>query len=161
MTLSTWQLIVVGALATIWAVVLGVPLVVDLLRWLRNRPPAPENDLVPTRHRALGRLQQLWWDRPRPYAAWKAQDVAERRFRVLLALGLATTVAMFLAIALRGVFVQLFLAMLAFSLLALAVGAFIGAAEHRTLTDQARARLPSNTKSHGGLAAGDEAPETT
>jgi hypothetical protein len=146
-TLSTWQLVVVGALATIWAVVLGVPLIVDLLRWLRNRPPASDRQPGSAHRQALDHFQQRWWDRPRPVLAWRSQDIAERRFQALLACGVATTIAMFLAIALRGPFVPVFLVMMTISLLALAVGAVVGSAEHNHLTDQFRARRRAQTES--------------
>ena len=140
MTLSTWQLIVVAGLATIWAVVLGVPLLADLLRWLRSRPPAPRVDRRPTRRNLVESIEHAWWHRPRPVRSWRSQDVAQKRLQLMLACAIATTVAMFLAIALRGLYVQLFLVMLAFSLVTLAVGAIVGAAEDGNLVDQLRAR---------------------
>lgn len=143
MTLSTWQLIVVAGLATIWAVVLGVPLLADLLRWLRSRPPAPRIDRRTTRRNLVASIENAWWHRPRPVRSWRTQDVAQKRLQLMLACAIATTVAMFLAIALRGLYVQLFLAMLAFSLVTLAVAAFVGAAEDENLVDQLRARRRS------------------
>lgn len=140
MTPSTWQLIVVAALATIWAVVLGVPLLADLLRWLRSRPPAPRIDRRPARHNIVERVERAWWDRPRPVSSWRSQDVARKRLQWMLGCGMATTIAMFLAIALRGVYVQLLLVMVAFSLVSLVVCAFVGATEDENLLSQWRAR---------------------
>lgn len=140
MTLSTWQVIVVAALATIWAVVLGVPLLADLLRWLRSRPPAPRIDGRPARRNLSQSLERSWRNRPRPILSWRSQDAARKRLQWMLACGMATTVAMFLAIALRGPYVQLFLFMMAFSLVTLAVGAFLGAAEEENLISRLRAR---------------------
>jgi len=139
-TLSTWQLIVVAALATIWAVVLGVPLLADLLRWLRSRQPAPRSNRTPARRNLVESIEHAWWHRPRPVRSWRSQDLARKRLQLMLGCAMATTVAMFLAIALRGRYVQLFLIMLAFSLLTLAVGVFVGAAEDENLVDQLRAR---------------------
>ncbi len=140
MTLSTWQLIVVAGLAMVWAVVLGVPLLADLLRWLRSRPPTPRIDRRPARHNLVESIERAWWNRPRPIRSWRSQDVARKRLQWLLACGGATTTAMFLAIAFRGIFVPLFLMMAAFSLLTLAVGAFVGAAENENLVSQRSAR---------------------
>lgn len=153
MTLSTWQLIVVAGLAAIWAVVLGVPLLADLLRWLRNRPPTPRLDRRPTRRKLVEWFERAWWNRPRPIRSWRSQDVVRKRLQSILACAMATTVAMFLAIALRGLYVQLLLVMVAVSLVTLAVGAIVGAAEDENLVDQLRARRRDRAD-HG--ADGDE-----
>ncbi len=140
MTLSTWQLIVVAGLATIWAVVLGVPLLADLLRWLRRRPPARRVDRRLIRHNLIETLDRAWWNRPRPIASWRSQDIARKRLQWMLACAMATVVAMFLAIALRGLYVHLLLGMVAFSLVMLAVGAFVGTADDENLVSRVRAR---------------------
>lgn len=140
MTLSSWQLIVVAGLATIWAVVLGIPLLADLLRWLRSRPATPRSDRRPARRNLVESFERAWWNRPRPIRSWRSQDVVRKRLQSMLACAMATTVAMFLAIALRGPYVQLLLIMLTVSLITLAVGAFVGAAENENLVDQLRAR---------------------
>ena len=145
MTLSTWQLIVVGSLAAIWAVVLGVPLLADLLRWFRNRPPASLSDSRPWPQRARSSMRQAWSARPRPVSRWRAQDAAQRRLQILLGCGMASVLAMFLAIAFRGLFVPLFAAILGLSVLIVAIGAVIGARHNRNvrmeLASQARDRL--------------------
>ena len=78
----------------------------------------------------------------------------------MLACAMATVIAMFLAIAFRGLYVQLFLVMVAFSLVRLAVGAFVGAAEDKNLASQIRTRrrAASEADNDGGEAgqpAGD------
>ena len=93
----------------------------------------------------MGLIQEQWWNRPRPLVAWQSQDIAQRRLQVLIGMGLLTTIGMFLAIALRGVFVQLFLGLIGVDVVLLAVAAFVGAAEYRTETDQAEARTKRRT----------------
>lgn len=154
MTLSTWQLIVVAGLATIWAVVLGVPLLADLLRWLRSRPSAPRVDRRPGRRALADSVAQAWWNRPRPIRSWRSQEVTRKRLQAILACAMSTTVAMFLAIAFRGVYIQLLLVMVAVSLVTLAVGTFVGAAEDENLVDQLRARRRGGTTDRE--AEGDE-----
>ncbi|MDH3294915.1 MAG: hypothetical protein OER95_11420 [Acidimicrobiia bacterium] len=160
MTLSTWQLIVVGALATIWAVVLGVPLLADLLHWFRTRPPPSQLDERPRHRRLADGIGRAWRARPRPVATWRSQPVERRRLQRLLACGMATVVAMFLAIAFRGLFITLFAFMVVLSLVILAVGVFIGAREHRRLrsqpTGRARERPAEQTRSTmGAIGSGD------
>jgi len=155
-TLSTWQLIVVAALATIWAVVLGVPLLADLLRWLRSRPPSPRIDRRPARHRFIGSFERIWWSRPRPLTSWRSQDVARKRLQWMMGCAMATTVAMFLAIALRGPYVQLLLMMAVFSFASLAVGAFVGAAEDENLVSQLRARRRATSDSETEAGQGSD-----
>ncbi len=200
MTLSTWQLVVVGVLIAAWVIVLGGPAVVDAYRWfdgrsrrrharqhtsgrstpdlqvgddtdidrrrtVDNRQGVPIVDPGPLRRArsdgptgdrrdgtgdGLGlakRLRIWWWERPRPVAAWRAQDVVQRRIQLLLGLSVATFGSMFLAIALRGVFVRLFLLMLGVMAVVLAVAAYIGAVELRHHRAQAGARRANEERS--------------
>ncbi len=159
MTLSTWQLIVVGALAAVWAVVLGVPLLADLLRWLRNRPSAPSDDRS-TPERMRSAIGAGWQRRPRPLQAWRAQDVAERRLQVLMGVALATVVAMFLAIALRGLFVYLFGLMAGALLILVVAGVVIGSREHRRLVaDHVRRQVAGNQSQVAGPLSDRSRPD--
>jgi hypothetical protein len=185
-TLSTWQLVVVGVLIAAWVVVLGGTAVVDAYRWFDGRSrrrhtrqhssarSTPDlkagDDTEIDRRRAVdhrrgaptgvgrdgtgdglglaGRLRIRWWERPHPVAAWRAQDVVQRRIQLLLGLSVATFGSMFLAIALRGVFVRLFLLMVGVMALVLAVAAYIGAVELRHHRAQAGARRANEERSH-------------
>lgn len=218
MTLSTWQLVVVGGLLAAWVIVLGGPAVVDAYRWFNGRSrrrharqtkptrsianpdPGAESDdgrgavepsgqEAPTgdaglvrRARSDGheptgdhpgpieRLQMWWWDRPHPLAAWRAQDVVHRRIQLLLGLSVATFSSMFLAIALRGVFVRLFLLMLGVMAISLTVAAYIGAVElrhHRAQSDARRAteerprRILDDTAASESILGPDQAGPMT
>ncbi len=178
MTLSTWQLVVVGVLIAAWVIVLGGPAVIDAYRWFNGRSRrrharqhtstrstqdvqvvdeteidrrgAPTGDRRDGTGENLGlaeRLRFRWRERPRPVAAWRAQDVVQRRVQLLLGLSAATFGSMFLAIALRGVFVRLFLLMLGVMTLVLTVAAYIGAVELRHHRAQAGAGRASEERS--------------
>ncbi len=77
------------------------------------------------------RGREFWWERPRPLAAWRSQDLWQRRRQSLIGLAVATVVAMLLAIALRGFFVPVFVMTLALLVLAIVFGVARGAIELR------------------------------
>lgn len=186
MTLSTWQLVVVGILLAAWVVVLGGPALVDAYRWFNDRSrrrhdrqttggrqSSPSGSRPVTESGAIrrapgdprvtgglpssgesdsglgGRVRHRWEHRPRPLQVWLAQDVVERRVQLLLAVAVATVASMLLAIALRGLFVKIFLMMLGLMAVSLAVAAYVGTVELRHHRAEARKRLASEGKRAG------------
>ncbi len=77
------------------------------------------------------RCRELWWSRPRPLAAWRSQDLWQRRRQTLIGLCVAALVSMLLAIALRGLFVPVFVMMLVLALLSVVFAMVRGAVELR------------------------------
>ncbi len=139
----TLQFIIAGALVAAWAWMLGRPLLTNLFRRSRRDSvghfryqqavlsrPAGYEDEAPSR----------WADRPRPLRAWRSQTIERRRLQTMLAFALATFFSMLMAIALRGVFVRLFLIMALCNVVHIGVAAAIGARELRRREREARAR---------------------
>lgn len=77
------------------------------------------------------RAGELWWTRPRPLMAWRSQDVWQRRRQALVGLAVAAVMAMLMAVALRGIFVSVFILMLVVLVAAFVFAVARGAAELR------------------------------
>lgn len=77
------------------------------------------------------KAKEFWWVRPRPLATWRAQSVWQRRRQVLAGLAVAAVIAMLLAIALRGIFVYVFVATTGLTALAMIFAVLRGGVELR------------------------------
>ena len=131
---STLQFVVAGALIVAWVWMLGRPILTNLFRrsrrdsvgYFRYQQAVLSQQGGPRRRSSL-----LWEDRPRPLLYWRSQQLEQRRLQTMLGFAIATFISMLLAIALRGVFVRLFLVVGICFVLYLCVAAYIGAAQLR------------------------------
>lgn len=136
------QFLLAGALVVAWIWMLGRPLLAMLAR--RSRRDSVGHFRY--QQAALGHTVDV--DRPvgltstllRPFLDWRDQPLGQRRLQVLLAGAMATFTSALLAIALRGVYIRLFLIMtLAFGV-HLLIAAWIGARELRAQDAELRRR---------------------
>ncbi len=127
------QFLLAGALVVAWIWMLGRPLLTMLARRSRR------DSVGHFRYQQAALGHTVGVDRPerltstvlRPFIDWRAQPLEQRRLQVLLAGAIATFASVLLAIALRGVYIRLFLVMaLGFGVHVL-VAAWIGSRELR------------------------------
>ncbi len=127
------QFLLAGALVVAWIWMLGRPLLTMLAR--RSRRDSVGHFRY--QQAALGRTlgveppERLTSSVLRPVIDWRAQPLEQRRLQVLLAGAIATFASVLLAIALRGVYVRLFLVMAIGFSAQLLVAAWIGSRELR------------------------------
>lgn len=136
------QFLLAGALVVAWIWMLGRPLLTMLARRSRR------DSVGHFRYQQAALGHTVGVDRPerltstvlRPFVDWRAQPLEQRRLQVLLAGAIATFSSVLLAIALRGVYVRLFVIMaIGFSAHVL-VAAWIGARELRFRETELRRR---------------------
>jgi hypothetical protein len=142
---AVFQFLVAGALAVAWIWMLGRPLLTMLARRSRRDSVGHFRHQQAVLGRSIGvdvPVRSPWLRALRPVAEWRSQPVERRRLQLLLGFAIASFVAALLAIALRGVFVRLFLVMAIGLVVHLLVGAWIGARELRAgEADQIRRAL--------------------
>ncbi len=128
------QFLVAGALVVAWIWMLGRPLLAAMAR--RSRRDSVDHFRY--QQAVLGRSAEddfERWERLagfHPIADWRAQPVYQRRLQVMLGFALAAFSSSLLAIALRGMFIRLFLVMTVAFALYLVVAAVIGSRELRS-----------------------------
>ena len=144
MTSSTLQFVVATGLVAAWGWMLGRPLLTNLFRRSRRDSighfryqQAALGQQLDEGHRSGGR----WAGRPRPLADWRAQPVERRRLQLLLAFAMATFASALLAIALRGLFVRLFVIMVLLFAAHLCIATVIGTVQLRRAEQERMARL--------------------
>ncbi len=150
MNSSTLQFVVVGALIAAWAWMLGRPVLTNLFRRSRRDSVGHFRYQQAVLGQSLfedagtERFDDLTTDRasgrPRPIADWRAQPVERRRLQLLLGFAISTFFSLLLAIALRDVFIRLFLLMLVCFAAYLCIAALIGASQLRRLEQEYAAK---------------------
>ncbi len=151
----TLQFIIAGALVAAWVWMLGRPLLTSLFRRSRRDSVGHFRYQQAVLSRPAGYEEAAtsrWVDRPRPLRAWRSQPIERRRLQTMLGFALATFFSMLLAIALRGMFVRLFLIMALCNVVHIGVAAAIGARELRRRDREARARATSKLAARGAEA---------
>lgn len=136
MTSTVFQFLVAGALVMAWIWMLGRPLLTTLARrsrrdsvgHFRHQQAAIGRSIAAEPLDRAGRLPSF-----HPVAQWRAQPIERRRLQLLLASAIAAFSSLLLAIALRGLFVRLFLLMAIGFVGHVLIGALIGARELRAL----------------------------
>ncbi|MEB3173000.1 MAG: hypothetical protein VKL97_03975, partial [Cyanobacteriota bacterium] len=148
-----FQFLVVGALAAAWIWMLGRPLLLMLVRRSHRDSVSQFRHHQAVLGRSLGAepgstggLRSF-----RPLADWRAQPRERRRLQVMLGFAMATFGSVLLALALRGVFIRLFLVMAIGFVAYLLMAASIGARELRAREAASLRRLLEPDDAHGPI----------
>lgn len=144
MTSTVFQFLVAGALVMAWIWMLGRPLLTTLARRSRRDSVGHfrQQQAAIGRSIAADQTDRASW-RPglHPLASWRAQPIERRRLQLLLASAIAAFGSLLLAIALRGLFIRLFLLMAIAFVGHVLIAAFIGARELRALEAERSGRI--------------------